>query len=316
VTTIICGVDISKARLDAHVEAGDGSRGGAAGFANTAEGIALLVAWCRERKVELVAMEASGGFERLPYLLLAEAGIGCALVDARAVRRFAQSMGVPEKTDRIDARLIARFAAVKGLVPVPPPDNAQRTLTGSARRLSQLVGDLSICKQRIAGCHDEETRASMARHIAFLRQEIAHFEKQLGALIAADPLWKALAETFGAIKGVAGRTIIRLLADLPEIGLLPNKAVAKIAGLAPMANDSGRRQGKRSIRGGRASVRSILFLVADIARKYDPSLQNFVLRLHNAGKPKMVIRIALAHKLLVRLNAKARDVRKNATALA
>ena len=113
----------------------------------------------------------------------------------------------------------------------------------------------------------------------------------------------------GEVKGVAGRTVARLHAELPEIGTLSNKAIAKLAGLAPIANDSGKRKGKRPTRGGRAGVRSILFLVAATAARYDKSLADFRARLVAAGKEKMVIRIALARKLLVRLNAKARDAR-------
>ena len=124
-----------------------------------------------------------------------------------------------------------------------------------------------------------------------------------------DPLWAQLAETFRSVKGVAGRTVARLMADLPEIGTYSNKAIAKLVGVAPIANDSGKRKGKRSTRGGRAGVRSILFLVAAIAARYDKSLGEFRDRLLKAGKEKMVVSIALARKLLVRLNAKARDAR-------
>ena len=117
------------------------------------------------------------------------------------------------------------------------------------------------------------------------------------------------AEPCATIKGVAGRTVARLMAELPEIGIFSNKAIAKLVGLAPIANDSGKQKGQRQIRGGRAGVRSILFLVADIAARYDPNLADFQRRLAEAGKEKMVIRIALARKLLVSLNAKARDAR-------
>ena len=129
-------------------------------------------------------------------------------------------------------------------------------------------------------------------------------------MISDDPLWAKLDEAFRTIKGVASRTVARLMAEMPEIGIYSNKAISKLAGLAPLADDSGNRSGKRSVRGGRSGVRSILFLVADIARRYDENLADFHRRLTAAGKPKMTVRIALAHKLLVRLNAKARDARK------
>src|SRR5258708_30329454 len=129
------------------------------------------------------------------------------------------------------------------------------------------------------------------------------------AWIGSDRLWTTLDAAFRSIKGVADRTVARLLAELPEIGTLSNKAAAKLAGLAPLARDSGKRQGKRPARGGRSTIRSILFVVAEVVRRHEPDFAAFHQRLTLAGKPKKVIRIALAHKLLVRLNAKARDVR-------
>ena len=122
-------------------------------------------------------------------------------------------------------------------------------------------------------------------------------------------MWAALDKAFRSVKGVAGRTVARLMADLPEIGTFGNKAITKLVGLAPLANDSGKMAGRRSIRGGRCNVRSILVLVAAVAKKHDPSLAEFARRLTAAGKPRMVIRVAVAHKLLVRLNAKARETR-------
>ena len=115
---------------------------------------------------------------------------------------------------------------------------------------------------------------------------------------------------FRSIKGVADRTVARLMAEMPEIGTLSNKAISKLAGLAPFARDSGTFKGKRAVRGGRTHVRSILFVVAELVRRYNPDFAAFHKRLKDAGKPLKVIRIALAHKLLVRLNAKAREVRE------
>jgi transposase len=145
--------------------------------------------------------------------------------------------------------------------------------------------------------------------IAFFTRQAKALTGQIGALIETDPVWQALDKALRSVKGVADRTVATLLADLSEIGTVSNKAVVKLVGLAPIANDSGQRNGPRSIQGGRAAIRSILFLVADGARKYDPSLADFRDRLLAKGKPKMVVRVALARKLLVRLNAKARETR-------
>jgi transposase len=303
---IICGVDVSKARLDACIEPGAFF----ASFDNDAAGIAELAAFCRQHQAELVVMEATGGYERRAFLSLWEQGMPCALTNPRSVRRYAESMGILEKTDRIDARVIARFAHAKNLQPTPAPTPAQQRLKALVARLRQVTDDLTVQKQRRASLADNaEMRASINEVIALLKRQSRTLEGEIASMIDDDPLWAQLAEAWRSVKGVAGRTVARLMADLPEIGTYSNKAIAKLVGVAPIADDSGKRKGKRPVRGGRAGVRSILFLVAEIASRYDPSLADFRARLLAAGKEKMVVRIALAHKLLVRLNAKARDAR-------
>jgi transposase len=302
----ICGVDISKARLDACIEPGS-IRGS---FANDPAGIAGLAAFCRQHRVELVAMEATGGYERRAFLLLWEQGLPCTVTNARQVRLYAEAMGVLEKTDTIDAHIIARFAQAKNLKPTPLPSSSQKRLKALVARLRQLTDDLTVQKQRRSSLFDDaELLASIDEVIALLKRQSRTLEGEIGSMIDDDSLWACLSDTFRSIKGVADRTVAWIMADLPEIGTYSNKAIAKLVGVAPIANDSGKRRGKRPIRGGRAGVRSILFLVAAIAARYDKSLGEFRARLVAAGKEKMVIRIALARKLLVRLNAKARDAR-------
>jgi transposase len=306
VIKIICGVDVSKAGLDVSIEPGSIS----GSFKNTAGGIAALAAFCRQHRVELVVMEATGGYERRAFLLLWEEGLPCAVTNARNVRQYAESMGVLEKTDRIDAKIIARFARDKGVRPMPVPSQAQQRIKALVARLKQVTDDLTVQKQRRSSLlENAEMLASLDEVIALLKRQSRRLEGEIASMIDDDPLWAQLAEAWRSVKGVAERTVARLMADLPEIGTYSNKAIAKLVGIAPIANDSGRRKGKRPVRGGRASVRSILYLVAAIAAKYDKSLGEFRDRLRAKGKEKMVIRIALARKLLVRLNAKARDAR-------
>ena len=302
---ILCGVDVSKARLDACIEPG----GILESFDNDSAGIAALAAFCRRHRAELVVMEASGGCERQAFLLLWEADIACALTNPLSVRRFAEAMGILEKTDRLDGSVIARFGIAKDIKPTPLPSLPQRRLKALVARLRQVTDDLTVQKQRRAAVTDAETLASLDEVIALLKRQSRTLEGEIGSMIDDDPLWALITQTFRSVKGVADRTVARLMADLPEIGTYSNKAIAKLAGLAPLADDSGARQGKRRVRGGRESVRSILYLVAAIARRFDPSLAEFHRKLPQAGKPKMVVRIALARKLLVRLNAKARDAR-------
>jgi transposase len=305
VNPIICGVDVSKEWLDAHV----GGSGMAGRFRNDASGIDELAAFCRQHGAGLVVMEASGGCERLAFALLWEAGQPCSIVNARYVRLFAQAMGVPEKTDAIDAAIIAAYAQVKQVAPTAPPSAAHKRLHALAARLSQVTGDLTIQKQRRGAAAEPDVVASLDEVIALLKRQSRQLEGEIASMIDDDPLWARLDETFRTLKGVAGRTVARLMAELPEIGLVSNKAIAKLAGLAPIADDSGKRNGRRHIQGGRAGPRGILFLVARGVARYDPHLAAFHQRLQQAGKPKMVIRIALARKLLVILNAKARDTR-------
>lgn len=301
--TSICGVDVSKAWLDVWA-AGQYER-----FANTSEGIEALAGFCRQHGAELVVMEASGGIEQTAFIALWALGQPCAIANPRAVRSFADAMGFLEKTDRIDAEVIAGYAAARKMVATPPSSDEQRRLTALAARLRQITGDLSVQKQRLHTTRDPIALESLKDAIRFFNHQAKVIADQIHALIDVDPLWAKIDKTIRSVKGVAARTVACILADLPEIGTISNKAIAKLVGLAPLANDSGKRQGQRSIRGGRDTVRSILFLVAGLARKYDDELAAFHDKLIAAGKPKMVARVALARKLLVRLNAKVRDAR-------
>jgi transposase len=298
-------VDVSKKTLDGRV----GLKGPSVRVERTPQGVDALMAFCHQHGAELVVMEATGGYERLPYSLLWERGMACAVVNPRSVRRFAEALGFLEKTDKIDCGVISRYAEVKGIIGQQPASETQERLRALTTRLRQLTEAAVVQKNQRRLVTQAEVLASCERTIAFLNGEMRLLEPQIANLLGSDPLWKALDASFREIKGVADRTVARVMAEIPEIGTLSNKAVAKLAGLAPLANDSGQRQGRRSVRGGRSDVRSIIFVVADLARRHNPDLAAFHKRLTEAGKPKMVVRIALARKLLVRLNAKARDVR-------
>lgn len=310
-TRILCGVDVSSLDLAARV----GRDGQQAWFDNTPEGIAALAEFCRTHQVELVAMEATGGYEQQSFRLLSEQGLPTAILNPRAVRRFAEGMGALEKTDSIDAGIIAWFAEVKRSRPSPVPSPNQQHRRALVTRLRQLIQIHVAQRNQRRLITDRAVLSSINELLALVETQIKTLETEIAALIQQDPLWRELDPAFRSIKGVAGRTVARLMAEMPEIGALPNKAVSKLAGLAPLARDSGKHQGKRSVRGGRAAVREILFIVASVAGRYEPDFIVFRQRLAQAGKPPKVIRIALAHKLLVRLNAKARDVRRQQAAL-
>ena len=254
-------------------------------------------------------MEATGGYERQPFALLWAHGVAAAILNPRAVRRFAEGMGLLEKTDQIDAGMIAWFAQVKGVAPMAPLSAEQQRLKALVVRLRQLTAMRTTQRNQQLLVDDPMVLKSFKRILTVLASQMRQLEAAIAELIAADPLWQKLDQTFRSIKGVADRTVAHLMAEMPEIGTLSNKAISKLAGLAPLARDSGNHQGKRVVRGGRRSIRNILFVVAMIVRRFNPDFAAFHQRLTAAGKPKKVIRIAVAHKLLVRLNAKARQVR-------
>jgi transposase len=310
VTRIICGVDISSTSLAARI----GRSGAQGSFANTSEGIAALAAFCHQHQVDLVAMEATGGYERQSFAQLWEQGLPVALLNPRAVRSFAQAMGLLEKTDAIDAGVIAWFAEARNSLPNQPAAASQLRLRGLVTRLRQLTAIRTAQRNQSRLITDPTVLASFTELLHLLKRQMQELETAIAQLIAEDPLWQQLDPVFRAVKGVADRTIARLMAEMPEIGTLSHKSISKLAGLAPLANDSGKHNGKRRVRGGRSAVREILFVVAGVAARYEPDFIAFRARLAAAGKPPKVIRIALAHKLLVRLNAKARDVRRQIAA--
>jgi transposase len=273
VTRIICGVDISSSSLAARI----GRSGAQNSFANTPEGIASLAAFCRHHSVDLVAMEATGGYEQQSFAQLWEQGLPVALLNPRAVRSFAQAMGLFEKTDAIDAGVIAWFAEARNSSPSQPAAASQQRLRGLVTRFRQLTAIRTAQRNQSRLITDPTVLASFAELLHLLKRQMQELETAIAQLIAQDPLWQQLDPVFRAVKGVADRTIARLMAEMPEIGTLSHKAISKLAG---------------------------------VAARYEPDFIAFRARLAAAGKPPKVIRIALAHKLLVRLNAKARDVRQ------
>lgn len=310
--TIICGVDVSGDKLDAVI----GATAQGCQVARTEKGLAELARFCREHEVELVAMEATGGYERLPFGLLWRAGLPCVIVNPRQVRRFAEALGLLEKTDRLDAGVIAAFAAARKLGPQPPAGPAQERLLALTTRLRQVTAARVAQMNQRRLVTEPAVLASIEDAITFHNGQIAQMEQKIADLIDQDPLWSELAGAFRCVKGVADRTVSAILAFLPEIGTLSGKAVAKLVGLAPIANDSGRRSGKRPVRGGRAPLRALLVFVAGIVARHDPDFADLKDRLKQAQKPNNVIRVAIARKLIVRLNAKARDIRAKNTAYA
>jgi transposase len=302
---IFCGVDVSSEFLDVQV----GRAGARARFPNEEEGIGKLAVFCRSHAVDMVVMEASGGYEQLPFRLLHAAGVAVALVNARAVRKFAQAMHLFEKTDRIDAGAIAWYGETKSVHASQPPSVDQQRLRALVTRLRQLTELRQGQQNQRRLVTERAVLAGVHKLLVLVNKQIKALEQEIAALLSSDPLWQKLDKSFRSIKGVADRTVARLMAELPEIGTLSNKKISKLVGLAPMADDSGKHKGKRRIYGGRQNVRNILYIVVTCVSHHNPDFADFRARLLKAGKAKKSARVALAHKLLVRLNAKAREVR-------
>lgn len=268
-----------------------------------------MAVFCRKHGVQLVALEATGGYEKQPFALLWAQGVPVSILNPRAVRDFAKGMGLLEKTDGIDARIIARFAEVKGSAPCVPLSKQQEHLKALVTHLRQLTRMHAAQRNQGLLVTDKTVQKSIATMVKVLVRQKLRVAAKIAVVVASDPLWQQLDQTFRSIKGVADRTVAAVMADMPEIGTLSNKAAAKLAGLAPLAQDSGKKHGKRAVRGGRRQLRAVLFVVAGVVARHHPDFAAFQQRLSAAGKAKKVIRVALAHKLLVRLNAKAREVR-------
>ena len=196
------------------------------------------------------------------------------------------------------------------MAPLAPPSPQQEHLKALVTRLRQLTLLQSAQRLQRQLVTDSTVQEGFAQLLQLLATQIRELEVTIAQHIAQDPLWQQLNVAFRSIKGVADRTVACLMAELPEIGTLSNKAISKLVGLAPLARDSGQYRGPRAIRGGRTHVRHLLYVIATVVRRFHPDFADFSRRLSAAGKPKRVILVALAHKLLIRLNAKAREVRQ------
>lgn len=298
------GVDVSKQHLDACWGEADQR------LANDAAGCNELIAKLQAANVPLVVVEATGGYERTLVCALQAGGITVARVNPRQARDFAKSMGVLAKTDRVDARTLRDFADVLARHKdrhkyITPPLEARRAeLSAMVTRRRQLLD------MRVA----ESNRLELAgkRTVRSIKAVIRELDRQLGAIDAdidasLDEHFESQSKLLDGVKGVARVTIMTLSAALPELGQLDRREIAKLVGIAPLANDSGKRQGKRQIWGGRGEVRAVLYMATLSAMQHNPAIRAFRARLLAAGKRPKVVIVACMRKLLTILNAMIRD---------
>ena len=298
------GIDVSKQHLDACWDTHE------LRVANEAAGRNELIAKLELAGVDLVVVEASGGYERGLVLALHAAGVVVARVNPRQSRDFAKSMGVLAKTDQVDARVLRDFADVIARHKdrakyITVPTEATRTqLAALMTRRRQLV-DMRVAESNRLELAAKAAVKSIKKVLRLLDKEIAAIDSDIDSHI--DEHFSDQRELLDSVKGVGPVTILTVLSALPELGRLNRHAIAKLVGLAPLANDSGQRKGKRQIWGGRGEVRAVLYMATLAAIQHNPVLNVFHSRLIAAGKPKKVAITACMRKLLTILNAMMRD---------
>jgi transposase len=299
--TIFAGIDVSKSHLDLALCPGDR----AWRFANDPEGISELAEHLQMRQPALIALEATGGYEQAAFHHLS-ASLPVAIVNPRRVRAFAWANGRLAKTDRIDAHNLAHFAQVVQPHPQPATSEAQQQLAGLVARRRQLHRMMTAEKNRLRNAHPALHRP-LQDHIDWLLQALKDLDTEIEVLLQGDPELKEKAELLQSAPAVGMVTAASLLADLPELGTLDRKKIAALVGVAPMNKDSGRKSGRRQIRGGRAPLRAALYMAALSASRFNPAIQPFYARLLDNGKEKKVALTACMRKLLTMLNAMMRD---------
>ncbi len=260
-----------------------------------------------ELTVPLVVTEATGGLERPLAQRLSAAGIAVAVVNPRHIRQFAKGLGWLAKTDRLDAAMIARYGALAQPAARPPLSVAQARLQALVLRRRQLAREVNGEGNRLRRAAEPVIRDSLMRHLAWLKTELAALDRQIAATLAAQPDASERAAILASVPGVGPVATSALLALLPELGRRDGKAIAALAGLAPIAQDSGKRRGQRRIQGGRGVVRCALYMATLVASRHNPVIRAFYQRLRASGKaPKLALTAAM-RKLLVILNAMLRD---------
>lgn len=300
---ITVGIDVSSERLDVAVR----PSGEAFVVERKAAGLDDLIVRLQQLDPQLVALEATGGYETIAAAALASAGLPVVIVNPAQVRAFAKALGQRAKTDPIDAAVIAHFAEATRPEVRPLPDEATQVLADLVARRRQIVEMIGAERQREKRMTRKSLKADIARLIKTLEKELSKLDRELGDMVRGSPVWREKEDLLASVPGV-GPTIARtLIAELPELGRLSRRQIAALAGLAPFTRQSGRWRGRSFIGGGRTAVRTALFMGALVAMRFNPVLKAFFGRLVAAGKPKMVALIAVARKLLTILNAMVRD---------
>jgi len=292
------GIDVAKSSMDIAVHATEQRWS----FPNDDYGISKTVSLLRKLAPVLVVMEASGGIELTLTAALASAGLPLAVVNPRQVRDFAKATGKLAKTDTLDARVMAHFAATVRPVPRPLPNAQAEKFSSILARRRQVIEMLTAEKNRF-GTANKAVRQGIEAHIKWLEQELSNIDDELRQSIQRSPVWREKGNLLRSVPGVGPVLSTTLLAELPELGILNRRQIAALVGVAPLNRDSGTMRGKRTVWGGRAPVRAALYMATLVATRYNPVIRRFYQHLCTAGKAKKVAITACMRKLLVILNA-------------
>jgi transposase len=255
---------------------------------------------------ELIVMEATGGYERQAAVAFSKLGLSYAIVFPRRVRQLAHGVGLIAKNDQVDARVIAYYGRVGGIQPKPLESNELRELEALTTRRRQLVEMRQMEENRLDTAHPS-MRKEIKEHITWLSRRIDKLNKEIDRRIELSKVWNEKRKLLMSVPGVGPVLASTLITELPELGLLSNRRIAALVGVAPFDRDTGKTHGIRFCKGGRNSVRRVLYMATICAARFNPVIKTFYDRLCEKGKRKKVVHIACARKMIVMLNAMTRD---------
>lgn len=293
------GIDVSKDKFDLVVH----ENGLHQVFQMKPQDFKKCIRLLNEHDVQLVVMEATGGYEFKLFIALVDADVSVAVVNPRQVRDFARACGKLAKTDKVDAAVIARMAAALEPQPTERPDDTLLKIKALAARRRQLVGMLVQEKNRLEHAREKSVRRSITTMIQTLEKQLDRFDDEMREAINDSPSLRESLDIIQSVPGFGESSASQIVADLPEIGTMNRKQIAALVGLAPRNRDSGTLRGKRTTGGGRATVRKALFMPTLAAIRCNPVIRAYYLRLLEQGKPKMVAVTACMRKLLVIINS-------------
>lgn len=292
------GIDVSKKRLDVFI----GPSGERLAFENSPPGHGELREKLIGRGPARIVLEASGGYESAVVATLHSAGLPVVAVNPRQVRDFARAKGKMAKTDAIDAQVLAEFAEAIKPELRPVADGELQELEALVARRRQIIEMLTAEKNRLLMSKGQVMR-DIEEHVEWLKKRLRDMNKQLDELVQKSVAWREREDLLRSVPGIGPTTAKMLLAELPELGSLNRRQIARLVGVAPLNRDSGTLRGRRSIWGGRKHLRSALYMAALVAARFNPIIKAFYARLRSAGKTPKVALTACIRKLLTILNA-------------